>query len=142
MYKRQTPTNSTDTTPTPTNSTAASSSVDSAGADATISLNLSVRKATKGLVAFKVMKGMITIGDETHEIHSGKAIYSLKAHKVVVTAFTEDKGKPLKLKAMVLEDTTLPATESDPALQLDILNPQSKLASKYFLEMGGEITLS
>jgi len=136
-----TPTNSTGTT-TPTNSTAASNLDDSADVDATISLNLSVWKSTKGLVSFKVTKGMIMIGDETYEIHSGKAIYILKAHKVIVTAFTEDNGKPLKLKAIVLEDTTLPATLSDPALQLDILNPQSKLASKYFLEMGGEIVLS
>ena len=133
--------NSTGTT-TPTNSTAASNLDDSADVDATISLNLSVWKSTKGLVSFKVTKGMIMIGDETYEIHSGKAIYILKAHKVIVTAFTEDNGKPLKLKAIVLEDTTLPATLSDPALQLDILNPQSKLASKYFLEMGGEIVLS
>ncbi len=128
-------TNTTGTT-TPTNTTAASN-LDSADEGATISLDLSVRKSTKGLVAFKVMSGMITIGDETYLIDSGKALYILKAHKLIVTAFTEDKGKPLKLKAIVLEDTTLPATESDPALQLDILSPQSKLASKYFLEMEG-----
>ena len=117
----------------------------STSADVTLSMKLSVWKSTEGIVSMDLMSGMIKIGEnETHDILAGNALYLIKAHRMVVFGFiTEDHGiKPLKLKAMVSSDTKLPATKSTNSMQLDILSPQSKLSSKWFLNMHGEVKLS
>ncbi len=113
----------------------------------TVSMNLSVWKSTPGLVAMDVMNGTIQIGEnETYDIDTGHARYVINAHKILIfahiaegTAGNSTHSKLVKLMATVPEDVQLPAEGSGSALESEILSPQSKVTSKWFLNMHGEI---
>jgi hypothetical protein len=147
--------------------------------DAQISIDLDVKKVKKGLIALEVTNGTITVGNFTGEIDAGRATYTVKSHKMVLTGFllvpsnndaggnststntnstttntnststntsgtsTDDRPheKPIKLWIKV-SGPSLPTEESPEPVDIQVLGPRSKLASKWFLNMDGEISLS
>lgn len=110
--------------------------------DATISIALSIWKSTKGMVAMDVMSGTVKIGkNETHSINTGNALYSIGAHKMMVNGLLDGMDSRLTLKIAVPKDSELPS-RAKTSMQLNILSPESKLVSKWFLKMQGEITAS
>jgi hypothetical protein len=136
--------------------TARSVSDNSTSISSSVSLDLSVWKSTKGLVSMDIMKGTINIGNETIPVHNGHAYYLIHNHQFRVLGFIVDKSNGnqgnetastnLKvLKLVAGSDKTgknvLPTASSDAPLKINILSPQSKLASEWFLKMDGEVKL-
>lgn len=138
--------------------TATSVSDNSTSTDASVSLELSVWKSTKGLVSMDIMNGTIKIGgNETVQIHNGHAYYLIHNHQFRVLGFitgtnsTNNGGQgnetaSMELKVLKLlsggdksQGNVLPASSSDKPLQITILSSQSKLASEWFLKMNGEV---
>ena len=122
----------------------AKSIADNSTRDITITMDLSVWKSTKGQVSMDIMRGTIKIGDnETYDINAGSILYLIKPHKIVVTGFINSKDiRIMKLQIAVPKDSELSTATAEKAMQLNILSPRSKLASKWMLEMQGEITPS
>ncbi len=105
-----------------------------------LSISLSIWKSTKGLVSFDVLGGSVQAGGQTFNLVSGSAIYVTNSHMLLVVAFTDDPTvRLLKLQAKGSKDSVLSAA-SGSSETLNILSPQSKLASKWFLE--GTVNLS
>lgn len=116
---------------------------------AEISMVLSIWKSTKGLVAMDIMDGTVKIGDDKRDIYSGHVFYLIRGGHLLVFAFIvedDDSGGQdrhislLKLWAKTQKGDSLPLSDSDSPLKLDILSPQSKLISEYFLDMDGQLT--
>ena len=77
----------------------------------------------------------------THEGSCNTSLTVLPAAKsLMVNGFLNGNDGKLKLKIAVSKDAELPSG-AETSMQLNILSPQSKLASKWFLKMQGEITL-
>jgi hypothetical protein len=136
--------------------TATSVSDNSTSTKASVSLELSVWKSTKGLVSMDIMNGTITIGNETIPVHNGHAYYLVHNHQFRVLGFIVDTSSgssgngttSMNLKVLKLvaggdksEGSILPASSSGAPLKITILDPQSKLASEWFLKMNGEVKL-
>jgi hypothetical protein len=110
---------------------------------AQVSLVLSTWISTKRLVSMDIIEGTAKIGDKEFEIYAGHAFYVTHPGRLLVFAFiVSDDGKQislLKLRAKTPNGGSLPDSESDPPLQLDILSSQSKLSSGYSLDMEGQL---
>jgi hypothetical protein len=96
-----------------------------------------------------IMDGTVKIGDDTRDIFSGHVFYLIRGGQMLVLAFMVDEDDSggqdknislLKLWAKTQRGDSLPLSDSDSSLKLDILSPQSKLVSEYFLDMAGQLT--
>ncbi|MGH9876457.1 MAG: extracellular solute-binding protein [Nitrososphaerales archaeon] len=118
-----------------------------ASSAAEVFLGLSIWKSTNSLVTMDIMSGTLKLGDDEKQIHSGHAYYLAYARQVRVVAFIvgdTEAAKSLQiltLKAKV-QDGILPALDSDEKLEIQVLSPQSKLASEWIIELDGEIKLA
>lgn len=140
--------------------TATSVSDNSTSTKASLSLELSVWKSTKGLVSMDIMNGTINIGNETIPVHNGHAYYLIHNHQFRVLGFIVDTNSTsgngsqgnetasMNLKVLKLfaggdksEGNVLPTSSSGTPLKITIVDPQSKLASEWFLKMNGEVKL-
>lgn len=138
--------------------TATSVSDNSTSTKASVSLELSVWKSTKGLVSMDIMNGTINIGNETIQVHNGHAYYLIHNHQFRVLGFIVDTNSTssngsqgnetasMNLKVLKLvaggdksEGNVLPTSSSGTPLKITIVDPQSKLASEWFLKMNGEV---
>jgi hypothetical protein len=98
-----------------------------------------------------IINGTIKIGDNQTQIYSGHAYYVENKPRLIVYGFIVDNGMgaPGKssnsdhsirlMKLFMSGNGTLPTNSSDPALQVTVLNPESKLVSEWSLDMGGQV---
>ena len=123
--------------------------------NASLTLHLSVWKSTHSVVSMDIMNGTIKIGNNQTQIYSGHAYYLLHHPRLLIYGFIVDKGigsagnssssehsvRLLKL-FMSADGGSLPVSSSDPPLQVTVLDPESKVASEWFLDMSGQVQRS
>ena len=122
--------------------------------NASITLNLSIWKSTTSVVSMDIINGTLKVGDNSTQIFSGHAYYLANKPRMIIYGFIVDNGmgtpgnsssseQSVKLlKLFMSGDGTLPAASSDPALKVSVMSPQSKVASEWFLDMGGQVQRS
>lgn len=99
-----------------------------------------VQKNTSAVIAYRVETGSsLTIGETTYDIVNGTGIFNQHSLVVILHA-TVQSGDWTGM--LILHGHAKQALSDPGTVSVDFDMPQSKLASKFFLELEGTLTLS
>ena len=109
--------------------------------DASLNLRAEVEKSSKGRIKLKILSGTVEIGDTRYDIEKGKGKINKKNDHIDFKAKASSQGKDLELILKGERDGTIPLNLGNAPATVEFTSPQSKLASKWFLDLSGRISI-
>lgn len=108
--------------------------------EASLSVDATVlRKNSSVVIQYSVSGGLLTIGETTYELVNGTGIFNQQSLVVVLHATVQSGDWT---GTLILHGHTDQALTDPGSVSLNLDMPQSKLASRFFLELKGTLTLS